>query len=186
MKLLSTISKEPKMEDPQQDRSAVSPSKGNSKIVVRSVRRVFLDAPVPVYDVTNLLGLETFCLHNRVVVHNTARLARFPDFQETLPLKGKVKNCLVGSTTVRMHDGTTMRLDQLTEAPWSGVGSNEDDLVTETRMSPSFITKKVSDTVTIHFNDGHQVEVTPDHRFLTSRGYIQAKDLTEEDDIASV
>lgn len=71
---------------------AVSPSTLYNKIAVKSVRRIKLEEPVPVYDVTNLNGNENFCLSNGVVVHNTCKSARDPYYQECLPIKGKIIN----------------------------------------------------------------------------------------------
>ena len=67
-------------------------SAGGTRIL--SVTRITLKTPVPVYDVTNLSGNQTFCLGNGCVVHNCAgmRFARDVTFQEFLPLKGKPQN----------------------------------------------------------------------------------------------
>lgn len=73
---------------------AVSPSTR-----LKCVRKRTVD-PTPVYDIENLRGQENFTLANGVVVHNSAaggmRFARFENFQEFLPLKGKPKNVARG------------------------------------------------------------------------------------------
>jgi len=64
---------------------------------LKCVRRRIVE-PTPVYDIENLRGQENFVLSNGVVVHNSAaggmRFARFEQFQEFLPLKGKPKNTM--------------------------------------------------------------------------------------------
>lgn len=60
-------------------------------ITVKSVRRIKLDNPVPVYDATSP-KYHNFALANGVVVHNTAKIARHREFQATLALKGKPLN----------------------------------------------------------------------------------------------
>lgn len=63
----------------------------SSQIRVTAIRRIKTEKPVPVYDVTNPLH-HNFCLSNGVVVHNTALGARDQNYQEVLPLKGKILN----------------------------------------------------------------------------------------------
>ena len=70
---------------------------------VTSVRRVRYDTPQEVYDVTNLDGHESFALGCGVIVHN-CRSARFPGFQELLPLKGKVSNAMKRSEEAVLLD----------------------------------------------------------------------------------
>lgn len=60
---------------------------------VLSVTRRKLPVPVPVYDVS-VPGYENFVLASRHVVHNSAKQARDPSYQEILPLRGKIVNAL--------------------------------------------------------------------------------------------
>lgn len=52
-------------------------SSTTTNLTVKAVRRVKLDAPVPVYDATMPVH-HNFVLGNGVVVHNTAKNARNP------------------------------------------------------------------------------------------------------------
>ena len=74
---------------------ALSPS-----MRLKCVRRRTVE-PTPVYDIQNMRGQENFALANGAIVHNSAaggmRFARFEDFQEFLPLKGKPKNVARGN-----------------------------------------------------------------------------------------
>lgn len=39
------------------------------------------------------------------------------------------------------------------------------------------------DCVELTFDDGRTLICTPDHQILTNRGYVEAQDLTEDDEI---
>lgn len=69
----------------------LSPTTKN--LTVKSIRRIKLAEPMPVYDAT-MPEHHNFCLGNGVVVHNTAKVARFSDYQEILKLTGKPANSL--------------------------------------------------------------------------------------------
>lgn len=64
-----------------------------STIKVKSIKRISLPEPVPVYDVTVPI-YENFMLANGVIVHNSAKTARYKDFQATFALKGKPLNVM--------------------------------------------------------------------------------------------
>lgn len=70
--------------------------KGNNmneqkKITVKAVRRIKLKEPIPVYDAT-VPKYHNFALANGVIIHNTAKYARYKEYQEVLKLKGKPRN----------------------------------------------------------------------------------------------
>ena len=79
-------------------------SSTTANLTVKAVRRVKLDAPVPVYDATMPVH-HNFVLGNGVVVHNTADNARDPRYQEVLKCGGKPLNA-VGNTLAKVlgHD----------------------------------------------------------------------------------
>lgn len=62
-------------------------------ITVKSVRRIKLDQPIPVYDATSP-EYHNFVLANGVVVHNTAKKARDTTYQECYPVTGKISNAI--------------------------------------------------------------------------------------------
>ena len=64
-----------------------------STIKVKSIKRISLPEPVPVYDVTVPI-YENFMLANGVIVHNSSKIARYKDFQATFALKGKPLNVM--------------------------------------------------------------------------------------------
>lgn len=63
------------------------------KMKVRKVTSVVLDEAVPVFDATSPKH-HNYVLANGCVVHNTARNARNGDYQELLPLRGKILNAM--------------------------------------------------------------------------------------------
>lgn len=63
------------------------------KITVKSVRKIKLDTPIPVYDAT-MPEHHNFCLGNGVVVHNTSLDARDANYQEVMSGTGKPLNAL--------------------------------------------------------------------------------------------
>lgn len=60
---------------------------------VVGIRRISLETAVPVYDATSPRH-HNFALGNGVIVHNTAKRARFKDFQAVFSLKGKPLNVM--------------------------------------------------------------------------------------------
>lgn len=152
---------------------------------VTSVKRVKYDTPQVVYDVTNLDGHESFALGCGAIVHN-CRSARHSGFQELLPLKGKISNCVVAGTLVLRADGTSRPIESL-DSEWLGSAF---DVETKTRtndvISPMFLSGSVTETLTLTFEDGHELECTPEHQLLTQRGYVAAKDLLDSDDVVTI
>lgn len=67
-------------------------SSSTTSLTVKSVRRIQLSEPTPVYDATMPVH-HNFCLGSGVVVHNTAKDARNRN-QEVLKLSGKIPNAL--------------------------------------------------------------------------------------------
>lgn len=65
---------------------------------IKAIRRLQLDTPVPVYDLTSPKH-HNFALGNGCVVHNSSKKARDPSFQEVLALTGKIAN----SAKMKLH-----------------------------------------------------------------------------------
>lgn len=90
--------------------------------------------------------------------------------------------CIEESTLILMADQSQKRISDVK------IG---DEVVTYDIESASFQSSTVDmtydqgekDCIELSFDDGRKIECTADHLFLTKRGWIQAKDLQEEDEL---
>lgn len=147
-----------------------------------SVEVVKLDKPIPVYDLT-VPEYSNFCLGNGVVVHNCER-ARFKDFQASFALRGKPLNCLSGDVKVKNLDGDTALSD--IKGPWQGLGfSVEEKISSVDNFTAPVITKFVQKLLVLELADGSKIRCTPDHLFLTKRGYVEAQNLSNDDELVT-
>ena len=106
--------------------------------------------------------------------------------QGLLPLSGKIMNCFAGDTLVLMADSTTVAIKDLVD-PQPGLGYQIDSGKRSVDMlSASFISAYVTELLELTFSDNHVVRCTPNHQFLTTVGYVEAKDLTEAHTLVTV
>jgi DNA gyrase subunit B len=152
---------------------------------IKQVQRIGLPAKASVSANCRPENRELFLLEGESAA-GLCRSARHPGFQELLPLKGKVSNCVVAGTLVMLADGTKRPIESL-DSEWLGFGFNTDsNLKTEDVISPVFNSGLVNQTLTLTFEDGHTLECTPEHRLLTQRGYVAAKDLLDSDEVVTI
>ncbi len=114
---------------------------------------------------------------------SSAGHAKMP-WQEVLPLKGKILNCVAGDTLVHLVDGTQVPIASLAE-PWWGVGFNTETKQYEiNKMCEAFTQRQATELVELTFDDGTILKCTPDHLILTKdRGYVTAEELLPTDEL---
>jgi len=105
-----------------------------------------------------------------------------------------VNPCVTGDTLVDSRvngEEMKLRIDELIKR--FNLGENievksqdiNSDQIQWKRMSGGAMTRKYAEVIELHLDDGKTLKCTPDHKIYTSnRGYVEAKDLTDEDDIA--
>ena len=104
-----------------------------------------------------------------------------PENRELFLLEGESAAGLCGrkGTLVRMADGTSVPIENLVE-PSTSLGYNGADVV-PSRISAAFKPERspVYEMIEVCI-EGESVLFTPEHKFLTSVGWVQAQDLTTE------
>ena len=150
---------------------------------LKQVQRIGLPAKAAVSPHCKPENRELYLLEGESAA-SLARSALYPGFQELLPLKGKISNCFVKETLLLKSGKETDSIKNL-NATWAGVGYDiGTSKVSTDKMSASFSSGFVTKTVSLTFEDGTSCECTPEQLFLTrNRGYVAAKDLSEEDDL---
>lgn len=95
--------------------------------------------------------------------------------------------CLTGDALVSTPDGD-IRMDELVRRIASGETSlvysyNESTGVVESKSATwGALTRKAAEIIELELEDGKVLKLTPDHKVFTqNRGYVEAKDLTNED-----
>lgn len=96
-------------------------------------------------------------------------------------------SCFTGDTEVILANGKKMRMEDMAkhkDKVWMVKGyDSQTDQVLPTELYNVHETRKVTELIELEFEDGDKVNCTLDHKFYTTnKGYVEAKDLTEEDD----
>lgn len=99
--------------------------------------------------------------------------------------------CLVGDTIINTDRGpmTIKDLAELDDAIRYNIkvmsyNPSRDEISYED-MESAWLAKTVDELIEIETEDGIKLKLTADHNILTKRGYIEAQNLTEEDEIVS-
>lgn len=99
--------------------------------------------------------------------------------------------CFSGDTQVLLADGSTVSFEDMVEGFLRG---NDYEIVSYDEKNARFvtaladfprITKYVDELVELTMEDGNIIRCTPDHKFLTDKGWVEAQHLTEDMDIIS-
>ena len=99
--------------------------------------------------------------------------------------------CFTGDTKVMMADGSTKTFEELVDLYGESdetfevlSADGENNIVVGIAHDPRE-TKVTEDLVEVELDNGDIFKCTPDHLWKTTRGYIQAQYLTEDDEIIS-
>ena len=97
-------------------------------------------------------------------------------------LLGNARGCFLPGTRVKMADGMMAPIETIQ------VGEQVADAYGKVQTVENTLTYDCNEEVVeLEFNDGKVIRCTKDHKFLTTnRGWVQAKDLTGEDDVKEV
>jgi hypothetical protein len=96
--------------------------------------------------------------------------------------------CLHGSTTITTDDGD-ITIEQIVDCQLIGTklpSYNEETGDIEQDEIVAAICTGVKDTLTIELEDGRSIRLTSDHRVYTARGWVEAGDLTLDDEILGI
>lgn len=175
---------------------------------VKSIQIIKLDSTIPVYDLT-VPKYHNFAVGG-VFVHNCAGwslkallkkgLGGVPGKIESAPAKhlftlcNQMVNflgCFTDDTRIVLSDGTTPTIRQMLDSgETSWVVKSYDpktNEVVDAIMDNLHKTRTVDEYMELEFEDGDIVKCTPDHKFYTyNRGWVEARDLTEDDDVANL
>jgi len=96
--------------------------------------------------------------------------------------------CLHGSTVISTDDGD-ITIEKIVEEQLVGTklpSLNEESGEIEQDEIVAAVCTGVQDTLTIELEDGKTIRLTSDHRVYTTRGWVEAGDLTVEDEIFGI
>lgn len=92
--------------------------------------------------------------------------------------------CLVAGTEIKMHDGTVKKIEDVKEGDL--VLTLEGAKPVEHIWDPYNLLNGNPECFEIEFEDGHKVICSDNHRFLTNKGWVAAKDLDESYEITQI
>ena len=127
--------------------------------------------------------------HGDIAVYDSmARMAQ--NFSLRYPLVNGQGNfgCFIGDTKIKLLDGTTKSLRELSKLPFGEVfyvySVDKNKKVTVGKAYNSRITRKNAEIMEITMDNGEKVECTPDHLFMLRNGtYKRAKYLSADDSL---
>jgi hypothetical protein len=96
-----------------------------------------------------------------------------------------ILHCIDSEAMIKMSDGSQKRLIDVAEGD-KVITWNEKELNFESSTVAANWDMGNKECINIHMENGEVLSCTPDHRILTSnRGWVQAQDLTVDDDIVA-
>lgn len=95
--------------------------------------------------------------------------------------------CLAGDSLIKIKHNGEVRTERIDELCKYENGSIEVESLDGWVIMKKWMDKGVKETIELEFEDGRTLRCTPDHKIETSnRGWVEAQDLTEEDDVLHI
>jgi len=95
----------------------------------------------------------------------------------------KIHGCFAAETVVMLPNGDELAISKISVG-YPVLSFNTETEESEPDSVEAVCSRAATKTwVRLHFDTGRSLECTEDHLFLTSRGWVEAKDLLETDDI---
>lgn len=170
------------------DQVATYCEKGISPVII-DIK--LIEESIDVYDLTvdeyHNFAVDTSIGDSKsaVFVHNSKIWRKPPEEVTSVERRYAKMSCVVGSTKVKLLDGTIKTVEELYNSGLREVDTYSFDTSSNhIKMSKSNdiqLTKRVNETVVVTFDNGYQLECTPDHPLLTLSGeYVYAQDSLNE------
>lgn len=128
--------------------------------------------PFPIYDIT-VENDHCFELDNGIIAHNSL-----------YPKQIISGGCLVQGTKITMYDGSLKEIQDI-EVNDMVLTLEGPKLVTHT-WNPDTLENGTPECFQITFEDGYSVVCSENHPFLTTEGWVEAKNISEKHEIVSV
>jgi len=117
---------------------------------------------------------------------------KFPNQEIKVSLAAAgIQECLTDDTLIRMKDGTLKSIKSIIESngfdvPFDVVSVNVSDMTVEDDRAIVIDRGETTELYEITLFSGEVVRCTSEHRFYTTRGWVFAKDLLDDDEIVSI
>lgn len=159
-------------------------AKGRSQVDGRSLWEMYSDEGLILHKANKAVEAGIMQVFERL---STGRLKIFSTLQHTLSeyrlYRRDEKGRIVKSNDHCLHPDTQVITPNGNRKIKDMVGTTGKVLTIGGIWTNYYNCRKTADnqkTITVHFDDGAKVTCTPDHRFLTPKGWIEAQDLQGE------
>ena len=117
------------------------------------------------------------------IIHAQRHFIKFAWYRAKVKLHG----CLDGDTKVTLSNGEEVCIKDITKGT-SILSYNTTTGEVENDVVESVLSKNIDiNWIEMEFSDGTKIKCTEDHKFYTkNRGWVEAKDLTEEDQFVTI
>jgi len=94
------------------------------------------------------------------------------------------RKCVTGDTKIILQDGSEIKVKDAFKNPPKFVKSLDlkGNKIVDGKLG-GIVEKETEELIELTTENGQKLKVTPDHKIYTKRGWIEAKDLTEDDEV---